>query len=453
MRDLTQERPQAVRVLMLYPAGSPLKPQLDEYFINEERFPIVLIASTDSPERCRSLVREVFAHVVLMVDVAPDEPNWSTRLLQLSKDINLDYQTVTTVVLTDVPPENMTAYYEKALLAGARGVINVGRLGEGMVGAFSEVERTVLQSFQFIRHNSENDARQMGLDVRVMTVTSGKGGTGKSTLATAVAGEIARRRLDKRVMLLDFDTQFGSLAAMLKEKPQRTLAQMASLSLADIANLQTFADIRDLVEIVNVGGGAELYFLPAPFTTLESFALKPESASEILSTFRRIFDYTVIDVPSQITDASLAAYQASELLLLVCEPEMLAVRACRQLTQLLQDPTIGNPAATIKVVLNKVWGKREARLLGEPLVTPADVEKLFPEAVIGQLPFDADFVNDHISSGRPIGSMEHKAQFLADMRNLVNNLGLDLNPPARAQAASKPAPAARGGLLSRLRSA
>ncbi|MFN8487668.1 MAG: AAA family ATPase [Caldilineaceae bacterium] len=438
MRNVKQERPRAIRVLLLHPEDSPLQKSIGDYFNHEDRFPIMLIGATSVPERCRSLVNEIYPDILLLVDVEQTS-EWTTRLFQLSKDINLDQANIATVALTDSKPEDMLAYYDKALSAGVRGVVNVGRLGEGMVGAFSEIERCIMQAYEFIRYRSATGSAFQAREQKVITLASGKGGVGKSTLAAALASEIARQRLDKRVLLIDFDIQYGALAPMLGiTKPRNTLAQLATLSVADIANLQGHNDIANFVQILAVGNSANLHLLPAPTSPLEVAGLSPENASEILSTMRRAFDYLVIDLPTQITDAALAAFQSSDLLLLVCEPEVLAVRACRQLLQLLRDPTIGNPQAEIKLILNKVWNGKSPKSVGTPLIKAADVEKLFDEPLLASFPLEATFVNEHISSGKPIGSWETKNNFLKELTHLYQGLGLGAEPNGKGGQRPKP---------------
>lgn len=412
MRNIHQERPQPIRVLLLHPMGSSIEQSLTLFFNDQTRgFPIQLIGTTNSPERCRSLIRELFPDVVMLADVG-DESAWHSTMLQLSKDINIDFQTVATVILTD--SSDMENYFTQAISAGARGVVKVERLGDGVLGTLGgEVERSILQAFEFIRRKKNEISELADARIKTIALLSGKGGVGKSTLASAIAGEIARRQPTDRVALIDFDVQFGAIAPMLGLRPSNTLATLAPHT----GDVRSSTDITDFMTVHSVGEGINIHVLPAPPSPMDLSVLHPESAAEMLSTLRRRFDTVVVDLPTQLTDASLATFQIADLLLLVCEPEMLSVRSCRQLIELLtKDPTIGKPSATVKVVLNKVKPKS--------LIQADDLTRLFADRVIAKLSYEPEFVNEHISRGRLIGSIKVKNQFLAQLRSLYHKLEL-----------------------------
>ena len=184
----------------------------------------------------------------------------------------------------------------------------------------------------------------------------------------------------------------------------------------------------DFVQLKPVGQNANLYLLLAPSTPTELPAISMEISAEILSTLRRMFDYVVIDLPAQITNESITAFQMSDLIFLVCEPELLSVRAARQLIQLLNDPTFAIPYDRIKVVINKIWGKKERNAWGTMLVKREDVEAFFPDMVVARFPYETQFLHEHISGGHPIGSLEAKADFLVELRKLIKTLDLDAMP-------------------------
>ena len=412
MRNIHQERPQNVRVLLLHPSGSSIKDNLSLFFNDHARgFPIQLVGTTDSPERCRSLIRELFPDVVMLADVG-EQATWQSTVLQLSKDINIDFQTVATVILTD--SSDMETYFTQAMSAGARGVVKVEQLGDGVLGTLGgEAERTVLQAFEFIRRRKNEIGALTDSSIKTIAILSGKGGVGKSTVASSIAGEIARRQPKDRVALVDLDVQFGAIAPMLGIRPTNTLATLTPHT----GDVRSSTDITDFMTVHSVGNGVNIHIMPAPPSPMDLAVLHPESASEMLSTLRRRFDIVIVDLPTQLTDASLATFQIADLLLLVCEPEMLSVRSCRQMLELLtKDATVGKPSALVKVVLNKVKPKS--------LIHPDDLTRLFKDLVIAKMPYEPDFINEHISRGRLIGSIKAKSPFLSELRHLYAKLEL-----------------------------
>lgn len=64
-------------------------------------------------------------------------------------------------------------------------------------------------------------ARVAARRARVVTITSGKGGVGKTTLVANVGLEVAR--LGRRVLLLDGDLGLANLAILFNQAPRRTL--------------------------------------------------------------------------------------------------------------------------------------------------------------------------------------------------------------------------------------
>ncbi|MFN8440466.1 MAG: AAA family ATPase [Caldilineaceae bacterium] len=432
MRDLRSERPPSIRVIMVCPEGARIERTIDDFFKRERRdsaFPIQLLESIPLPERCHSLVREMVPHVVVLIDVVQDHnpqqvQQWRGRLWQLSENLSRDYPAIATLFLTDARPEEMQTVLESALNYGARNVVNVGRLGDGMVSVLADVERAIVRSYSFVRTPTLLNGVPPTEELKMICVGSGKGGVGKSTIAAALAAEIARRRLDKRVALVDFDVQYGVLATLFGLKSRNSIAQFAHSSV-NLENMRTTDDIHEYVDLLQLNDHARLHLLAAPSSPADLAVLTPDRAAQILSTLRRIFDYVIVDLPTQLSDASLAAFQLGDLLLLICEPEVLSIRTNKQLIQLLKDSYIGNPLLSTRIVLNKVWGKSEEKVWGKPLVNVAVAEGTFPDQVISHFPFAPAFVNEHINRGLPFGALDIKHPFMHELTQLFQRIGLD----------------------------
>jgi flagellar biosynthesis protein FlhG len=69
-------------------------------------------------------------------------------------------------------------------------------------------------------------ARLTGRRARIVTVTSGKGGVGKTTLVANLGLELAR--LDRQVLMFDGDLGLANLAILFNQSPRRTLEDFLS---------------------------------------------------------------------------------------------------------------------------------------------------------------------------------------------------------------------------------
>ncbi len=406
MRDIRQELPQPIRVLLLCP-DSGLQEQIQQFFSNEDRYPITLVDSTRSLDYCRLLIHEALPHVVLLADVAQGG-DWTSNLLEISKEINLANRNMTSILLA---PQIDVEYLQSALNAGARGVVEIQRFGSDWTTIIGEIERAILQAYEFIRVRSEGGF-QGGVgpgygtkESNVITLFSGKGGVGKSVLASGLATHFAKTLMDNRTVLVDLDVQFGMIAPILGLDPLRTLTQLIPLVQEINAD-----GVQEFLTTRMVENGATLHVMAAPRNSLELPSISTQSTAALLSVLRRSFQWVVVDLPSQITDATITTLQMSDHILMVCEPDMLSIRAARQAMNLLKDPSLGVHGAEIHIVLNKVRPNS--------VIKEADVRSIFP-SIAAVFPYDGTFVDEHVSSGEPFGVINNENKILTEMDTLA----------------------------------
>jgi MinD-like ATPase involved in chromosome partitioning or flagellar assembly len=172
------------------------------------------------------------------------------------------------------------------------------------------------------REEAELERRMAGQPApsrpNVAAVISPKGGVGKTTMAFLV-GNLVADRLRLRVVALDANPDFGTLAALAPDarRCQRTLADL----LADIDQIHTAAELRRYVSALPSG----LHLLGAPEDAELMARIGPESYGELLALLGTFYELVLLDLGTGVASplAQFAIGRADQLLL-VTTPEWVA---------------------------------------------------------------------------------------------------------------------------------
>ncbi|MCB1761549.1 MAG: septum site-determining protein MinD [Gammaproteobacteria bacterium] len=148
---------------------------------------------------------------------------------------------------------------------------------------------------------------------RIIVITSGKGGVGKTTTSAALAMGLALR--GHRTVVIDFDVGLRNLDLIMGCE-RRVVYDFINV-INEEANLNQ-ALIRDK-------RCKDLYILPAS-QTRDKAALSMDGVGKVLEELGRDFDYIVCDSPAGIEHgATMAMYYADDAIV-VTNPEVSSVR-------------------------------------------------------------------------------------------------------------------------------
>lgn len=148
---------------------------------------------------------------------------------------------------------------------------------------------------------------------KVIVVTSGKGGVGKTTSAAAIATGLAQR--GKRTVVIDFDVGLRNLDLIMG------VERRVVFDFINVINDGIRLD-QALIKDKRV---ENLYILPTS-QTRDKDALKLEGVEATLNELREKFDYIICDSPAGIErGAQMALYFADEAIV-VTNPEVSSVR-------------------------------------------------------------------------------------------------------------------------------
>ena len=211
---------------------------------------------------------------------------------------------------------------------------------------------------------------------RVITVTSGKGGVGKSNLAINLA--ISLSRLGKKVVVLDADFGLANIEVMLGIRPQYNLSDLMfrGKSLSEI-----ITEGPENVGFISGGSGIR------EMTNLTKEQLINLSAR--LSELDRQTDVVIIDTGAGISGNVMEFVVLSGEVLLIATPEPTSITDAYALLKTLNyQPEFTREHCHIKLIANKVSNEKDGRELFEKLSVVADKFLNISLEYMGAVPSD-----------------------------------------------------------------
>ncbi|MCX2727271.1 septum site-determining protein MinD [Thermomicrobium sp. 4228-Ro] len=216
---------------------------------------------------------------------------------------------------------------------------------------------------------------------RVITITSGKGGVGKTTTTANVGAALAAR--GKSVVLVDADIGLRNLDIVL-----------------GLENRIVY-DIVDVVEgrcrlrqaLIRDKRLANLALIPAA-QTRDKEAVSPEQMKELCRELRQQFDFVLIDSPAGIERGFRNAIAGADEVLVVTNPEVSAVRDADRIVGLVEAAELPPP----RLIVNRIDPELVRR--GD-MLSVEDVLEILAIPLIGVVPADESIVTA-TNRGEPV---------------------------------------------------
>lgn len=235
---------------------------------------------------------------------------------------------------------------------------------------------------------------------KVITITSGKGGVGKTTATANIGAALAA--LGHKVVCIDADIGLRNLDVVM-----------------GLENRIVY-DIVDVVEgrcklrqaLIRDKRLEELYLIPAA-QTRDKNAIAPKDMVRVADELRKEFDYIVIDSPAGIERGFKNAIAPADEIVIVTNPEVSAVRDADRIIGIVEAEQKG-PA---KLVINRINMDLVER--GDMLAV-ADVLELLAVELIGIVP-DDQAVLVSTNRGAPI-ALESKSKTGQAFRDIAKRL-------------------------------
>jgi septum site-determining protein MinD len=210
---------------------------------------------------------------------------------------------------------------------------------------------------------------------KVIVITSGKGGVGKTTSSAAIGAGLAKRGL--KTVVIDFDVGLRNLD-MIMGCERRVVYDFINVIQGEAKLKQAL--IRD--KRVDT-----LYVLPTS-QTRDKDALTQEGVEAVLNELREDFDYIICDSPAGIErGAQLAMYFADEAVV-VTNPEVSSVRDSDRVLGLLNSKTKRAAEEGAEPIKAQVLLTRydKARIEKGEMMTVEDVLEILAVPLLGIVP-------------------------------------------------------------------
>ena len=240
---------------------------------------------------------------------------------------------------------------------------------------------------------------------KVIVITSGKGGVGKTTTSASISAGLARAGF--KTAVIDFDVGLRNLDLIMGCE-RRVVYDISNVINGDATLTQAL--IRDK-RITN------LYILAAS-QTRDKDILTKEGVGKIINELKETFDYIVCDSPAGIERGALMAMYYADSAIIVTNPEISSVRDSDRILGILQSKTHraeqGESPIDEHLVVTRYSDKRVAT--GD-MLSIDDIKELLGVQLIGVVP-ESPTVLSASNNGTPV-ILDDRSQAGKEYQNII----------------------------------
>jgi pilus assembly protein CpaE len=224
---------------------------------------------------------------------------------------------------------------------------------------------------------------------RIITITSAKGGSGKTVLATNLA-LVLNRIPDTKVCLVDADLQFGDVCLVLQLEPRFTMVNAAH----ELHQLD--AELLDSLLTEHPSG---LKVLAAPLEPAFADDITTAGLMQMLDVLRESYDYIIVDTAAMLDELILSLIEKSNDILMLVDMDLPSVKNAKLALETLR--LLKFSTANVQLVMNRSNSKAK--------LDNKEIEGALKMDIAAAIPSDA-VVAASVNEGRPVVETDPKSK-------------------------------------------
>ena len=236
---------------------------------------------------------------------------------------------------------------------------------------------------------------------RIIVITSGKGGVGKTTVSANLGMALAK--MGRQVALVDADFGLRNLDLLLGL--ENRIVYTAVEVLARECRLEQ-ALVKDKRQ-------PNLVLLPAAQNRSKD-AVTPEQMKLLVNALAQKYQYVIIDSPAGIENGFKNAIGPAKEALVISTPEISSVRDADRVVGLLEAQGIKR----VHLIINRI---RPAMVQANDMMSVQDVQELLAIPLIGVIPDDERFIVS-TNRGEPLVLAENPSLAATAFENIARRL-------------------------------
>lgn len=224
---------------------------------------------------------------------------------------------------------------------------------------------------------------------QIITVTSAKGGSGKTVTATNLA-LLLNRIPDAKVVLVDADLQFGDVCLLLQLEPRFTMVNAAH----ELHQLD--AEMLDSLLTEHPSG---LKVLAAPLEPAFADDITTAGLMQMLDVLQKNYDYVIVDTASMLDELILSLIEKADHVLMVVDMDLPSVKNAKLALETLR--LLKFSTANVSLVMNRSNSKAK--------LETKEIEGALKMSIAAAVPSDAAVPNS-VNEGRPVVETDPKSK-------------------------------------------